>query len=58
MAIIAPTAKSMEYAIDGVADKLRFSRKMRDAELLAKAYAFLTSGCDPGCLLGIQRTGE
>ena len=41
MSVIARTAKSMEYAIDGVADKFRFGRKLPDADLLAKAYAFL-----------------
>ena len=41
MANISRTTKSMEYAIDGIADKFAFTRKMPDADLLAKAYAFL-----------------
>jgi len=40
MSAISRTAKSMEYAFDGISDKYRFQRNMSDADLLAKARAF------------------
>ncbi len=40
MSDISRTAKSMEYAIDGIAEKFRFQRNMSDATMLAKARAF------------------
>lgn len=40
MSDISRTAKSMEYAFDGIADKFRFQRNMSDANMLAKARAF------------------
>lgn len=42
MSAISRTAKSMEYAIDGIADKFLFQRNMSDANMLAKARAFHT----------------
>ncbi len=42
MSDISRTAKSMEYAIDGISDKFRFQRNMSDANMLAKARAFHT----------------
>lgn len=40
MSDISRTAKSMEYAIDGISNKFFFQRNMSDANLLAKARAF------------------
>lgn len=40
MSDISRTAKSMEYAFDGISDKFRFQRNMPDAAMLAKARAF------------------
>jgi hypothetical protein len=42
MSEILRTAKSMEYAMDGISDKFRFKRHMSDATMLAKARAFVT----------------
>lgn len=42
MSDISRTAKSMEYAIDGISNKFRFQRNMSDASMLAKARAFET----------------
>jgi hypothetical protein len=42
MSAISRTAKSMEYAIDGIADKFLFQRNMSDANMLAKGRAFHT----------------
>jgi len=42
MSDISRTAKSMEYAFDGIADKFRFQRNMSDANMLAKGRAFHT----------------
>lgn len=42
MSDISRTAKSMEYAFDGIADKFRFQRNMSDATMLAKARAWQT----------------
>jgi hypothetical protein len=41
MSTISRTAKSMEYAIDGISDKFAFQRNMPDVEMLAKARAFV-----------------
>lgn len=40
MSVISRTAKSMEYAIDGIGDKFKFTRNMPDESLLAKGRAF------------------
>lgn len=40
MSAISRTAKSMEYAFDGISDKFLFRRNMPDADMLAKARAF------------------
>lgn len=40
MSAISRTAKSMEYAFDGIGDKFKFQRNMSDASMLAKARAF------------------
>jgi hypothetical protein len=37
---ISRTAKSMEYAFDGISNKFLFQRNMADAAMLAKARAF------------------
>ena len=42
MSAISRTAKSMEYAIDGISDKFLFQRNMSDANMLAKARAWET----------------
>lgn len=42
MSAISRTAKSMEYAFDGISDKFKFQRNMPDASMLAKARAFET----------------
>ena len=42
MAAISRTAKSMEYAFDGISNKFRFQRNMPDASMLAKARAWET----------------
>jgi hypothetical protein len=42
MSTISRTAKSMEYEIDGISDKFLFRRNLNDADLLAKARAFIT----------------
>ena len=42
MSDISRTAKSMEYAFDGISDKFLFRRNMPDADILAKARAFYT----------------
>lgn len=42
MSDISRTAKSMEYAFDGISNKFRFQRNMSDANMLAKARAFET----------------
>ncbi len=41
MSAISRTSKSMEYAFPGIADLFAFQRNMPDADLLAKARAFL-----------------
>ncbi len=41
MSDTARTARSMEYEFDGIADKFRFQRNMNDADLLARARAFI-----------------
>lgn len=41
MSDISRTSKSMEYAFDGISDKFRFQRNMSDAQMLAKARAFI-----------------
>jgi len=41
MSVISRTSKSMEYAIDGISNKFRFQRNLNDADLLAKARAFI-----------------
>lgn len=41
MSDTARTARSMEYEFDGIADKFRFQRNMSDADLLARARAFI-----------------
>ena len=41
MSAISRTARSMEYDIDGIADKFRFIRNQPDEILLAKGSAFL-----------------
>ena len=41
MAAISRISKSMDYAMDGVRERLRFQRDMRDESLLAKARAFI-----------------
>ena len=46
MADISRTAKSMEYAFDGISDKFRFQRNLPDANMLAKARAFETETVD------------
>ena len=40
MSDLSRTAKSMEYAFDGISDKFLFRRNMPDADMLAKARAF------------------
>ena len=40
MSDISRTAKSMEYAFDGISDKFLFRRNLADADMLAKARAF------------------
>jgi hypothetical protein len=42
MSDISRTAKSMEYAFDGISNKFQFQRNMSDATMLAKARAFYT----------------
>jgi hypothetical protein len=42
MSDISRTAKSMEYAFDGISNKFLFQRNMPDAEMLAKARAWQT----------------
>ena len=37
MAAISRTARSMEYAFDGISDQFRFRRNLADADLLVKA---------------------
>lgn len=46
MSAISRTSKAMEYAFDGIADQFRFRRNMPDADLLAKAHAFLPDATD------------
>jgi hypothetical protein len=41
MSAISRTAKSMEYEFDGISDKFLFRRNLNDADLLAKARAFI-----------------
>lgn len=41
MSAISRTAKSMEYEFDGISDKFLFRRNLPDANLLAKARAFI-----------------
>lgn len=41
MSDISRTAKSMEYAFDGISDKFPFQRNMPDANMLARARAFV-----------------
>jgi hypothetical protein len=42
MSDISRTAKSMEYAFDGISSQFQFQRNMNDADMLAKARAFYT----------------
>lgn len=42
MSDISRTAKSMEYAFDGISNKFQFQRNMPDATMLAKARAWQT----------------
>ena len=42
MSDISRTAKSMEYEFDGISNKFQFQRNMSDADMLAKARAFVT----------------
>ena len=42
MSAISRTAKSMEYAFDGISNKFFFQRNMADADMLAKARAWQT----------------
>lgn len=46
MSAISRTAKSMEYEFDGISDKFLFRRNLNDADLLAKARAFITAASD------------
>jgi hypothetical protein len=41
MSAIARTARSMEYAFDGISELFSFQRNLPDADLLARARAFL-----------------
>lgn len=41
MSAISAITKSMEYAFDGIQDKFYFRRNMADADLLARARAFI-----------------
>jgi len=42
MSAISRTSKSMEYAFDGISNKFFFQRNMADADMLAKARAWIT----------------
>ncbi len=43
MSAIARTARSMEYAFDGISELFRFNRNLTDEKLLARARAFASA---------------